>query len=167
MRASLDDLEREVATLGDLPREELAALWLKTYSCPAPKGVRRELLIRAAAWHLQSKRLGGLPATTLRLLKAAMNQADSAMAQRAGASAPRSDDDLSTSSQRAQPPVPARRLAPGTRLIREWNGRHHVVDVIEKGFVYEARTFSSLSAIARQITGAHWSGPRFFAVRTS
>lgn len=52
----------------------------------------------------------------------------------------------------------------GTRLVREWNGRRHVVDVTPEGYVWNGRTWRSLSAIAREITGARWSGPRFFGV---
>ena len=53
---------------------------------------------------------------------------------------------------------------PGTRLVREWNGRTHIVDVSEDGFVFDGKTYRSLSAIAKRITGAHWSGPRFFGL---
>ena len=55
-------------------------------------------------------------------------------------------------------------LRPGTRLVREWNGRTHVVDVSEDGFAFDGKTYRSLSAIAKRITGAHWSGPRFFGL---
>ena len=55
-------------------------------------------------------------------------------------------------------------LSPGTRLIREWNGRTIAVEVREDGFVWEDRTYRSLSEIARAVTGAHWSGPRFFGL---
>ena len=48
--------------------------------------------------------------------------------------------------------------------MREWHGRVYHVDVIEEGYVFEGRTYQSLSVIARLITGAHWSGPRFFGV---
>jgi hypothetical protein len=50
------------------------------------------------------------------------------------------------------------------RLVREWNGRSHVVDVLEEGFAFEGRLHKSLTAIALQITGTHWSGPRFFGL---
>jgi hypothetical protein len=53
----------------------------------------------------------------------------------------------------------------GTRLIREWNGTEHVVDVIDGVYQWNDRTWRSLSAIAREITGTRWSGPRFFGVR--
>lgn len=53
---------------------------------------------------------------------------------------------------------------PGDRLLREWNGKTHVVEAIEGGYVFEAKVYSSLTAIARQITGVHGSGPRFFGL---
>lgn len=48
--------------------------------------------------------------------------------------------------------------------MREWNGMTYVVDVIEEGFVFQAKVHKSLTAIAHQITGTHWSGPRFFGL---
>ena len=55
----------------------------------------------------------------------------------------------------------------GTRLVREWQGRTYAVTVTEDGFNFDGETYGSLSAIAQRITGAHWSGPRFFGVRPS
>lgn len=52
----------------------------------------------------------------------------------------------------------------GTRLIREWNGKRHVVDVSAEGYVWRGETWRSLTAIAKEITGTKWSGPRFFGV---
>ena len=52
----------------------------------------------------------------------------------------------------------------GARLVREWNGRTHEVEVLADGFLLRGQRFRSLSAIAREITGARWSGPRFFGV---
>jgi hypothetical protein len=64
---------------------------------------------------------------------------------------------------------PARdiRLRPGARLVREWRGRTYTVIVTEDGFGYAGKTFSSLTTIAGVITGAHWSGPRFFGLNRS
>ena len=60
------------------------------------------------------------------------------------------------------------RLAPevavGTRLVREWNGRTIDVTATEKGMIWEGRPYRSLSAIAREVTGTAWSGPRFFGI---
>jgi hypothetical protein len=55
-------------------------------------------------------------------------------------------------------------LKPGARLLRDWNGRTHVVDVTDAGYQWNGETHRSLSAIARAITGARWSGPRFFGI---
>ena len=65
----------------------------------------------------------------------------------------------------AQRRPPTRPLAVGTRLVREWNGRTYIVDVIEDGFLLDGRTYGSLSAVANTITGSVWSGPRFFGVK--
>lgn len=58
----------------------------------------------------------------------------------------------------------ARKLTPGTRLVRDWHGVGHTVTVLEQGFAYGGKEWRSLSAIAKTITGAHWSGPRFFGL---
>ena len=56
------------------------------------------------------------------------------------------------------------KIRSGARLVREWNGRTHTVTVEEEGFTYAGRNYRSLTAIAREITGARWSGPRFFGL---
>jgi hypothetical protein len=90
------------------------------------------------AWRLQEKQLGGLSRTARQVLHAS----DDAKAQK----------------------VQQRKLTPGTRLVRDWRGVGHSVTVVENGFHYEARRWPSLTAIARHITGARWSGPRFFGL---
>jgi hypothetical protein len=158
-------IEREVAVLGDLSRDELAERWNKVYGCPPPKGVRRDLLFRAAAWHAQAKRLGGMSTNTRRLLKAAITDAGRKLARRrVGESVDNGGNSCSGGALRNVERDASSPLSLGTRLIRDWSGRSHVVDVIEGGFVYEAKVYRSLSAIARKITGAHWSGPRFFGL---
>ena len=56
-------------------------------------------------------------------------------------------------------------LKPGARLVREWGGRMHTVVALENGFDYDGERYPSLTKIATLITGAHWSGPRFFGIR--
>ena len=56
-------------------------------------------------------------------------------------------------------------LSAGTHLVREWNGRTYQVEVIALGYLMDGKTYRSLTAIARRITGANWSGPRFFGYR--
>lgn len=152
-------VDQEVAALGDLSREELPERWAKVYGHPPPKGARCDFLLRAAAWHLQANRLGGLSPDTRRLLRAATAQVKEKPAEtRSGTGAAELDSPASTVTP------PRKQLSPGTRLVRDWNGRAHVVDVLEEGFAFEGRLHKSLTAIARQITGAHWSGPRFFGL---
>ena len=56
-------------------------------------------------------------------------------------------------------------LPSGTRLIREWQGMVYEINVTERGYVWEGRTYKSLSPIATEITGTRWSGPRFFGLK--
>jgi hypothetical protein len=58
--------------------------------------------------------------------------------------------------------VPRPRLA-----VRDYQGRRHTVTVAPEGYVWEGQPYSSLSAIARAITGTAWSGPRFFALKST
>jgi hypothetical protein len=61
-------------------------------------------------------------------------------------------------------PTPGLSLKPGARLVREWSGRTHTVTITEDGFEYAGTSYPSLTKIAKKITGAHWSGPRFFGL---
>ncbi len=170
MTALEERIEGEIAALGDLSREELTARWTNVYACPPPKGVKRGLLERAVAWHLQARHLGGLSPIARKAIRDAVKRGSlhanasgrSADSENAGTANPAGltrntrRDDLPTNN------APA--LRPGTRLVREWNGRTHVVDVSENGFVFDGKTYRSLSAVAKRITGAHWSGRRFFGL---
>ena len=97
-------------------------------------------MVRQLAWHLQEEAFGGHDRETLKLLGA-------------------------YSRQDASKVVLFRRLKPGTAVVREYQGVRHVVTISEGGFVWQDKTYSSLSAIAREITGARWNGPRFFGLR--
>lgn len=61
--------------------------------------------------------------------------------------------------------VTAPTLSPGTRLLREWKGRTIEVTIVENGYLFEERLYTSLSQIAEHVTGTHWSGPRFFGLK--
>ena len=136
-------LEGEIAALAGLPRLCLIDRWQALYGASPPKGLSRRLLILAIAYRMQVKRYGGMtPAARRQLHKAASEEAARREPTTNGAS----------------------QVAPGTRLIREWNGVTHVVDAIDDGFIWQGARYGSLSAIARAITGARWSGPRFFGL---
>lgn len=164
--AGQSNLEREIDGLADLPRSDLVARWQSIFGCLPPRGVKRGLLELAVAWHLQTRHFGGLSSSVKRRLKKLTIQQQAVLLQSANAREGTSSSgltDQSLPSTLAKPPA-ASRLSIGTRLVREWHGRTHHVDVIEGGFLFEGKTHASLSAIARKITGAHWSGPRFFGL---
>ena len=136
-------LEREIGALADLPRRALLERWQALYRTDPPKGLSRRLLVLAIAYRMQAKRYDGLTPTVRRRLTG----------NGGGCATP----------ERSKPKATAK-LTTGTRLIREWNGVNHVVDVADGHFVWNGVQYQSLSAVARAITGARWSGPRFFAV---
>ncbi|MEW9837677.1 DUF2924 domain-containing protein [Mesorhizobium marinum] len=163
-------IENEVAALGDLSRDELAARWIKAYGCPPPKGVKRGLLERAAAWHLQARYLDGLSPMARKAIRDAVKLGRGSSHEggnRASGKDANADAGVSTSRparRNNSPLIQAPAPRPGTRLVREWNGRTHVIDVSENGFIFDGKVYRSLSAVAKRITGAHWSGRRFFGL---
>ena len=133
-------LTAQLARLGSLTPAELRAEWVTSTGAPAPNlGIA--LLRRLLAQRLQEKRLGALPAMVVRELERSFRQ---------GPVASRVTSTVS--------------ISPGARLIREWQCRTIAVLATEDGFLWEERPYRSLSQIAREVTGAHWSGPRFFGL---
>ena len=112
--------------------------------------------MRILAYRLQARAFGDLGAKASKALEYIAREG--ARRRRAGEARPK-----------AVPPVPAVPrpvgLKPGTVLLREYEGEAHHVTMVEGGFVWRGTTFSSLSEIARAITGTRWSGPRFFGLR--
>jgi hypothetical protein len=138
-----ETLEADLAALEDLDYRELRQRFEALYGTACRAKLSRRILRYAVAYRMQEQVLGGLDrATRRRLDKAA--------------------EDL-TAGRPLAPPRP--RIKPGTRLLREWQGRVHEVTVLERGVEYRGQTWPSLSAVAREITGARWSGPRFFGLK--
>jgi hypothetical protein len=136
------DMEAKIRELADLPRPDLTERWRQLYRTAPPKGISRRLLIRAVTYGMQVKRYGGLkPAVRRQLRKAAAG-----------------------GSTRAAANLKTAKIAPDMRMIREWNGSSYVVEAVDGGFVWNGKRYGSLSAVARAITGARWSGPRFFGL---
>ena len=122
---------------------QLRAAWREQFRKPAPE-IGPGLLRRGLAWQIQARVHGGLPTSTSKAIDRAcslLEQTGSVMSERHLA------------------------IKPGTRLVREWHGKPYHVLVLDECFEHEGRRYESLSQIARAITGAHWSGPRFFGLR--
>lgn len=139
-RTGRGELAAAIADLHQLDRATLGAHWRTLYGSEAPRRLAKPLLIRAVAYGLQERALGGLAASTRRRLGVAADEEHIK-------------------------PAPARRtLTAGTTLLREWHGVNHQVTVLEGVVEYREQHYRSLSEVARKITGCRWSGPRFFSL---
>jgi Protein of unknown function (DUF2924) len=136
-RSAVENLDAEIDRIAALTIDRLRALWRETMGRPAPDALSKDLLARALAHRLQEQRLGGLDPQLRRLL---------ATLAKPGAE-------------------PIRHLKIGSVIVREHEGEIHEVMVAPGGFCWAGQTYSSLSAIARKITGTSWNGPRFFGLR--
>jgi hypothetical protein len=136
-------VEAEIARLRDLGVAELRQRWLDLYGRPVPKYVRRDLMIRAIAYQIQVRAFGGLPEATKQKLR------EIAAAAREGTFG---EIDLEP------------RIRPGTKLVRSWKNATHEVMVLDDGFAWKGRRYTSLSTIAKTITGTSWNGWRFFGI---
>ncbi len=142
-------VEAEIARLRGLDVKALRARWRMSFGRNAPPHLARHLLFAMLAYRLQAEVTGDLDAEAVRFLK---------------------QIDLTPSKQAAVPLTQAferrrRDLLPGTVLTREWASQHYKVMVLKGGFAWQGRTYSSLSEIAKAITGTKWNGPRFFGLR--
>jgi Protein of unknown function (DUF2924) len=142
--ASMDSraIEGEIDRIRSLGLEDLRREWRRLYHAEPPR-ISRDLLVLALGYRLQEIAHGGLGKATRRKLQTM-------------AKALRTPGRVG--------PAPSLSLKPGARLVREWGGRTHTVTVMEDGFKYAGENYSSLTKIAKKITGAHWSGPRFFGL---
>jgi hypothetical protein len=133
-----------LSRLPELDIGELRQQWRSLYKTQAPRHLSRELLVRAVAYRMQELARGSLrPEPHRQLLRIAQQFKETGAA-----------------TIRARP-----ELKPGTRLMREWQGRSYDVLVLDDGFSWQGTRFRSLSAIARKITGTAWSGPLFFGLK--
>jgi hypothetical protein len=136
----------EIEGLRTLNREVLNQRWCELFASERPPRVCGELLIKALAYRLQEKALGGLKPTTRRLLENWGNK---------------------NSEPRLSAPPVRTRLKVGTVLVREWHGTTRRVTVIDDGYRFDGKHYRSLSEVARTITGSRWSGPRFFGLKAT
>lgn len=136
------DIAAELLRLKALTNFELRGEWRRLYHMQPPKSLSRDLLVRGITYKVQERAFGGLSKSLFRKISGATPEAPSG----AGRIAPRTT------------------VKPGTRLVREWNGQTHTVLVHADGVEWCGQRYSSLSVVAREITGAHWSGPRFFGL---
>lgn len=138
-----------MTSLAELEKADLGqarALWAQLYKRPAPRNLRRAMLVRALAYKVQAEATGDLPEPLKRELRT-LARTRSKQGKAGSACA-----------------APAFR--PGTRIVRVWRGDLYEVTAVEGGFEWRGRSHRSLSQIAREITGTRWNGLTFFGLRT-
>lgn len=129
------DVEAELARIAAMGVDDLRALWRKRRDSDPPPALTKDLVARVLAWSLQVASFGE-PARVRKIL--ASVRTGSAVAQR--------------------------RVKPGSVIIREYDGVVHEVTVLPEGYLWRGRIMPSLSAVALEITGTKWNGPKFFGV---
>jgi hypothetical protein len=139
-----ESVEAEIDQLQTLDLDALKLRWRAQFGRTAPV-LSKQLLLRLLAYRLQAQAFGDLSPATRRLL-----------------------DDLARKNGRGEGAVPVMsqgKLMAGTVLVREHEGKPHHVMVTDDSFVWNGKTFPSLSKVAHAITGTKWNGPRFFGLR--
>jgi hypothetical protein len=132
----MTDVARTITELETLSSDTLRQRWRSVVGSPAPR-ISPKMLRLALAWEIQARASVGLARTTSQTL-----------------------DQLGRGQTRTQA------ATPGMRLVREWQGRVHVVTVGEDQVIrWDEREWRSLSEVARAITGTRWSGPAFFGLK--
>lgn len=137
-------LADKIATLPTLNKAQLLVIWRENFSKSPPRNLRKELMVPVLAYRMQEKEHGGLSHSARKRLRDIAKSV---------ASEKRPQEEIQSGSEQ------------GTRLLRSWHGVVHEVIVTEAGYRYRGNTFSSLSKIAREITGTPWSGPLFFGTK--
>lgn len=181
-------LAASLSALEGAGRDVLVRQWIDLVGAAPPPNTSTKVLRSAVTYELQTKALGAVPKRMERVLANALPDqpcgldivAASAPVDRAISSAmfgeigsdvavtkvPASESPVASTPVRKAQTKLTLTLAPGTQLVREWNGRTWQVEVVKGGFVCKGKRYRSLSAIAKMITSAHWSGPHFFGLRS-
>ncbi len=136
-------IENQIAEIEALPHAALKQRWRKHFRRAPPEGLPPKLMREAFIYAIQETTFGGLSIPTRRRLERLAARIEK-------------NPDASVANDGG--------LQPGSRLIRDWRGKRFEIEVLEKGFAFEGKAYDSLSEIARLITGARWSGPRFFGL---
>ena len=146
--ASGRSLEDEIAHLRGLDPQGLRARWKGVFRRDPPEHLPRHLLFRILAYRLQADRLGDLDPAVRKVLDQSTNTEPSVV----------------VAGRLSQFDVERTKLAPGTILMRHWDGKPQLMAMAD-GFGWNGRIYDSLSKVAFAITGTRWNGPRFFGLR--
>ena len=143
----------EIKALKNAPAEELLKRYKEFYGEDAT-GTHKTYLWRKIAYKLQEQEHGGLSAKAKGKLKTLIEEFDPINNKALRPDKPMVSQQASVKDKRL--PIP------GTVITKEYKGANYQVKVLEKGFEYNAKIYKTLSAIAKEISGAHWNGYLFF-----
>lgn len=148
-----DTVTAAIDAIQDEDTAILRSRWQALTGRQLPDQLPRNFIRRLLAYRIQAVAYGDLDARTARVLDRIANKHGG----------PSSGQKLTLESlglsSRGE-----RKLRPGTVLVREHDGIHHHVMVVDDGFSWSGKTYRSLSAVARAITGTRWNGRRFFGL---
>ncbi len=136
--------------IGELERADAATLrqlWATAKCCEPPRTFTARLMRLALAWEAQAASEGCETANVRREWKRIVKgRAEGGSIKGTGAKWPVS-------------------AGAGTRLLKDWGGATHEVLVVEEGASWNGQQYTSLSAVARAMTGTNRNGPKFFGLR--
>ena len=137
-------MSHKIQSLETATRKDLTTQWVKAFDGPPSRYASTDFLRINLAYHYQSRSQGRFSNNT----KTQLHKLYLAF---------RENPDY-------RPPASKPTIKAGTRLVRQWQGEAHSVTIKTDGYEYQGQHYPSLSAIARQITGTRWSGPKFFGL---
>lgn len=139
-KEEVQQIKLEIERIRSLSVENLRLLWQQKFERRVPAALSKDLISRMLCFKVQEEVFGSFDRATLKRLDACAN------GKKGGAKQ-------------------AAHLRAGTELIREYQGERLKVIVTEDGFVFKGKNYSSLTSIARSVTGTNWNGPKFFGLR--
>lgn len=166
------NIAREVAALKRMTVKELRSRYAEVFG-EATRSGNKDWLWKRIAWRMQANAEGDLEERARRLRARAEELANDAdLRVRRPPSAPEKSQPSPkalTTAQKVEFNGQAGELMPGTVLTRPYKGRTIEVKVVDPNgrFECDGEVYRSLSAVAKAVTGSHWSGKLFFGLSTA
>lgn len=148
-----ETMAARVEALRALSVHELREQYKAAFDGQEAPSSNRDYLWRRVAWRIQERELGGLSSGAQQKL---------GELETVSVYSPRIQRRVET--RGADAAKTRRLLSPGTLIRRAYKGQIIEVKVLEQGFEYQGKVYRSLTAVAEEATGSHWSGRHFFGL---
>lgn len=156
------NIEFEIARMQKMKLYEMRDYYHEVFGEPT-NSKNKAWMLKRIAWRLQSQEEGSLSARARERASELANEADVRM------NPPRSPKASSNSNRKSTQTIPTpkdnRIPPPGTILSRDYKGETLQVKILPSGFEYDGKVYTSLSAVAKAITGSHCNGFQFFRLQ--